>query len=172
MGDRRAFENFYRAYHSRLLRFCHRITGQLNRLEEIVNDVMYVIWQKADTFDGTCRPSTWVFGIAYNKSLHALRLDKKDSLLVGLDAIPGEPACDGDSVNEYENTEWLNVAFAKLSTEQRTVMELTYFFGMSYQEIGNIMGCSENTVKTRMFYARKKLQKILPGLAGQPSGEP
>jgi len=170
-GDKQAFEKLYHAYQPRLLRFCHRIIGDLNGLEEIVNEVMYVVWQKAKTYNGTCRPSSWVFGIAYNKSLHSMRKNKKNSLQVGLDEINAGLAHHSDPTSQQENNDWLTVAFAMLSSEQRTVLELTYYYGMSYQEIGDVMGCSENTVKTRMFYARKKLQKILPGLAGQPTGE-
>ncbi|KXJ41384.1 MAG: hypothetical protein AXA67_05870 [Methylothermaceae bacteria B42] len=170
-GDRQAFEAFYQAYFPRLLRFSHRITGQLNGLEEIVNDVMLVIWQKADTYDDTCRPSTWVFGIAYNKCRHALRREKRQSLNVALEDTESELFDRQNMIGDHETSEWLNAAFAILSPDQRTVLELTYFYGMSYQEIARIMKCPENTVKTRMFHARKKLQKILPGLAGLPTGE-
>ncbi len=168
-GDRQAFEAFYRVYFPRLLRFSHRITGQLNGLEEIVNDVMLVIWQKASTYDGTSRPSTWVFGIAYNKCMHAIRREKRQSLNVALEDIGREMVGNQNIIGDHETSEWLNTAFALLSPDQRTVLELTYFYGMSYQEIAQIMDCPENTIKTRMFHARKKLQKILPGLAGLPS---
>ena len=63
-------------------------------------------------------------------------------------------------------TDLLIQGLEKLPPEQRAVVELTYFHGHSYQEIGEIVGCPVNTVKTRMFHARAKLRKLLPELGG------
>jgi RNA polymerase sigma-70 factor (ECF subfamily) len=58
----------------------------------------------------------------------------------------------------------LGRALAGLSPDHRAVVELTYFYGCSYQEIAEIVGCPVNTVKTRMFHARRRLRELLPGL--------
>lgn len=166
--DRQAFEALYRRYHPRLLRFCHRLNGQLESLEEIVNDTMLVIWRKASSYDPTCRPSTWIFGIAYRKTLENLRRRRRHNRFESLDSHPGLHQPSPSSV--HETADWLHTAFMELSEEHRSVVELTYYYGMSYKEIAQVVGCPENTVKTRMFHARKKLQSILPRLAEPAPG--
>lgn len=162
-GDKSAFEALYRCYFPRLLRFCHRLSNQLEGLDEIVNDVMLVVWNRAASYDQKCRPSTWIFGIAYRKTLDSQRRRRKDHLLDPLDAHPDLPQ--PSSYAHHETRDWLHAGFQELSIDHRTVLELTYQYGMSYQEIAQVMDCPENTVKTRMFHARKKLQSILPRLA-------
>ncbi|HSB22425.1 MAG TPA: RNA polymerase sigma factor, partial [Burkholderiaceae bacterium] len=77
---------------------------------------------------------------------------------------PDEP---GDPANEAERKDLLDRALATLPPEQRLVVELTYFLGHSCEEIATITDCPVNTVKTRMFHARRKLRELLPGLSGQ-----
>uniref|UniRef100_UPI000A540082 RNA polymerase sigma factor n=1 Tax=Streptobacillus moniliformis TaxID=34105 RepID=UPI000A540082 len=74
-----------------------------------------------------------------------------------LDYFPDNGA---NRISELEVNNWLEVAFDKLSAEQRAVVEMTYYQGLHYSEISEIMQCPENTVKTRMFHARKILAKL------------
>ncbi|WP_229259067.1 RNA polymerase sigma factor [Duganella flavida] len=159
-GDRLAFQQLYRAYFSRLARFLDRMTRNVPLVEEIINDTMMVVWQKADTFDGSCKLSTWIFAIAYRQGLKALR---------GLD-VPLEPQEDqaGDAAQEPEHAmaarqlqQGVSRALDQLPLEQRMVVSLTYYHGMAYQEIAETMECPVNTVKTRMFHARIKLKDML-----------
>ncbi|MDX1555026.1 MAG: sigma-70 family RNA polymerase sigma factor, partial [Xanthomonadales bacterium] len=73
------------------------------------------------------------------------------------EALPGE---------RKRHSEWIEAGLLQLSPDHRQVMELTYFGGFSYQEIADIAGCPVNTVKTRMFHARRRLRILLPALAG------
>lgn len=159
-GDRLAFQILYRAYFSRLARFLDRMTRNVPLVEEIINDTMLVVWQKADTFDGSCKLSTWIFAIAYRQALKALR---------GLD-VPLEPQEDqaGEAGAEPEHAlaarqlqRGVSRALDQLPMEQRMVVSLTYYHGMAYQEIAETMDCPVNTVKTRMFHARQKLKDML-----------
>jgi RNA polymerase sigma-70 factor (ECF subfamily) len=162
-GDEKALEQLYLSYHSRLQRFIARITGRADRLEEVINEVMYVVWQKATTYNGSCRPSTWIFGIAYNKARKSMQKTKFD-LAESLDAMDQENSWLGRndaSLKQLEMKNWLETAFTVLSPEQRAVVELSFFHGMHYGEIAKLMDCPENTVKTRMYHARKKLEPVL-----------
>jgi len=159
-GDKLAFQMLYRAYFSRLARFLDRMTRNVPLVEEIINDTMLVVWQKADTFDGSCKLSTWIFAIAYRQALKALR---------GLD-VPLEPQEDqaGEAGAEPEHAlaarqlqRGVSRALDQLPMEQRMVVSLTYYHGMAYQEIAETMDCPVNTVKTRMFHARQKLKDML-----------
>jgi RNA polymerase sigma-70 factor (ECF subfamily) len=73
-----------------------------------------------------------------------------------------------DPVAEIEQRDLLDHALAVLPPEQRLVLELTYFLGHSCEEVAAITACPVNTVKTRMFHARRKLRELLPQLSGQP----
>ncbi|MEJ2085537.1 MAG: sigma-70 family RNA polymerase sigma factor [Acidobacteriota bacterium] len=163
--DHQAFEQLYHLYYQRLTRFLYRFTRRAESIEEIVNDTMFVVWQNAAAFRRKSRVSTWIFGIAYRTALKELRRrgrspeqeSQSEMLIEGMGAP--DPA-----VDRWELQRSLEAALATLSAEQRAVVELTYFHGYSCQEVADIVGCPVNTVKTRMFYARKRLRDKLPRL--------
>jgi len=159
-GDRPAFQVLYRTYFSRLARFLDRMTRDAPLIEEIINDTMLVVWQKADTFDGSCKLSTWIFGIAYRQGLKALR--GVDQPLAPQEDQSGEPASEPEhAMAARQLRHGVSRALDALPVEQRVVVSLTYYHGMAYQEIADTMGCPVNTVKTRMFHARQKLRGML-----------
>jgi RNA polymerase sigma-70 factor (ECF subfamily) len=166
-GDRNALRQLYGTYYHPLLRFIYRITGRLELAQEGVNDVMLVVWRSSRAFGGRSSVSTWIMGIAYRKALKLLAASRRwttrfsgvpfDELVERSDAL-AEQSDDGDL------RDLLDVALRHLSAEHRAVVELTYFYGCSYEEIAAIAACPVNTVKTRMFHARAKLKKLLPDL--------
>jgi len=166
--DRTAFRELFLIYHRRLARFLMRVTSQHDLIEEIINDTLWTVWQKASDFRGASRVSTWIVGIAYRRALKTLRQAKLarggDSSDVGLAAIAGEVQVHDD------DRQWLQLALAELPLEQRLVLEFAYLMGHSCEEIADIMQCPVNTVKTRMFHARQKLRLSLPRLAGMQPG--
>ncbi|MCA9014636.1 MAG: sigma-70 family RNA polymerase sigma factor, partial [Planctomycetaceae bacterium] len=129
----------------------------------LINEVMFVVWNKATTFNQTSKVSSWIFGIA-------LRLAKKhQSTQFNYDSRHQQLVSDETTVTEpweahLENTDLLNKAIQNLSQEHRAVIELTYFNGLHYSEIATIMRCPENTVKTRMYHARQRLEVLIRDL--------
>jgi RNA polymerase sigma-70 factor (ECF subfamily) len=168
-GDAGAFDALYRSMYPRLRRFLERITRRPQLVDEIVNDTMLVVWRKAATYDGTSSVSTWVFAIGYRKALKALKaLD--DPLDVDLDDHPHPDLRGPDSlILQQETRALLGDALSTLSAEQRAVVELTYFQDCGYREIAEILGCPVDTVKTRMFHARRKLRTLLADQRGAMS---
>ena len=162
-GDRKAFEELYNLYHRRMARFLTRLTRRYDVAEEVINDTFWVVWRKAKSFRGESQPSTWILGIAYRKARNAFRASARlaeknlESELLPL-------TTDGPSSTE-ELRDWLGRALAQLPVEQRLAVELCYELEHSCEEIAAIMSCPVNTVKTRLFHARAKLQKLLPQLA-------
>lgn len=160
-GDRPAFEKLYRTYHPRLARFIERMTQRPLLVEELINDTMLVVWKKSGTFTGTSKVSTWVFGIAYRHALRALRdLDEP------LDYDPDHEFDPGMSTPESlmsgrQTRRAIDAALATLSVDHRMVVALTYFHGASYPEIAAVMNCPVDTVKTRMFHAKRRLRLLL-----------
>ena len=161
-GDRGAFSELYKQFHPRLYGYLRRMLSNPATVEEVVDDVMFVVWTDARKFRGKAAVSSWIFGIAYRKALTAIRTDcRYQSHLdrnVDTDRIAGE---------SMQLGEWIHAALFQLSPDHRQVLELTYYGGFSYQEIAEIAGCPVNTVKTRMFHARRRLKVLLPALAGQ-----
>jgi RNA polymerase sigma factor (sigma-70 family) len=161
--DRRAFEALYRLYHRRLFSYLFKLTRRGEMVEELVNDVLLAVWRGADRFDGRSRPSTWIFGIAYHKALKALA--RRAPAGDGISRVEPEAAEGPEGLlARREVAGVLGRALATLPPEQRAVVELTYYYELSYPEIAQIVGCPVNTVKTRMFHARRKLRELLPGL--------
>lgn len=170
-GRRADFDALYRLYHPRLWRFLTHLMRQPDAIEEALNDTMLVVWQRADSFDGRSRLSTWIFGIAYRKGLKAL---SRQDLAVDDEDMP-EAADTGPGPEQQFSLVQLRgrlrEAMAELSPEHRAVVELCYFHDMAYGEIAEVVGCPQETVKTRMFYARRRLRLLLDDLAGQQGEE-
>lgn len=170
--DRAAFETLYHRYHPRLFNYLFKVTRRAEQVEELLNDVMLVVWQKASSFDGRSRASTWIFGIAYRKALKALSRRERP-----VEAAPSwsrqaespdrrAPEAGPElRLVRRELVSSLGQAMALLSPEQRAVLELTYTYGYSCREVALLVGCPVNTVKTRMFHARRRLREALPKLA-------
>jgi RNA polymerase sigma-70 factor, ECF subfamily len=166
-GDRKALHSLYTTYYHPLLRFIYRITGRLDLAQEGVNDVMLVVWRSGRSFGRRSTVSTWIMGIAYRKALKLLASSRRWT-----DRFAGAPFEDvierSDGLAEQSDDgdlrDLLDEALRHLSADHRAVVELTYFYGCSYEEIAAIAACPVNTVKTRMFHARAKLKKLLPAL--------
>ena len=163
MHDLDAFERLYRIYQPRLARF---LTGLVNRpqlVEEVLDDTMMVVWQTADRFRGSSKPSTWIFAIAYRKA-HKARLRWPDPVEdPETDTrVSDDPAPD-DELDHQRLHDSLIKAMDQLSADHRAVVDLTYFHGLGYREIAEIVDCPVDTVKTRMFHARRRLKKAIGG---------
>ena len=160
-----AFELLYRAYYRRLTRFLEQVTRKPHLNDEILNDTMLVVWDKAHAFNGSSRVSTWIFAIAYNKAMKALRREPRLQ-----DVLP-ETEADTDATTwivgpeaeliDRESRLGVRRLLSLLSAEQRAVIELTYYHGYAYKDIAAVVGCPVATVKTRMFHARRKLREML-----------
>lgn len=159
--DMNAFEALYRLYSPRLQRFVRGIIRQPALVEEVLDDTMMVVWRKAYTFNHAAKVSTWILAIAYRQSLKTLKRLGEPADAEPDDSIDTLTAGPDDELQHQELRQHLDAALATLSAEQRTVMELTYYFGYACREIAQIMGCPVDTVKTRMFYARRKLRRWL-----------
>ena len=167
--DRRALEELYNLYHRRLARFLTRLTRRYDLAEEIINDTFWVVWRGAGDFRGESQPSTWILGIAYRKARNAFRSAARARARENL-SPPSFPLTTEEPARAEELRDWLAHALNELPVEQRLAVELCYELGHSCEEISKIMGCPVNTVKTRLFHARAKLQKRLPEVSGPRDG--
>ena len=137
-----------------------RLTHRQEDAEEIINDTLWIVWQRAATFRDASQVSTWIMGIAYRRALNMIRRAATHERVMALESADGEAAV-SDSGEATENRQLLDFALAQLPLEQRLVLEFTYYLDHSCEEVAEIMECPVNTVKTRMFNARRKLRAIL-----------
>jgi RNA polymerase sigma factor (sigma-70 family) len=158
-----AFERLYRIYQPRLARFLINLVKRPQLVEEVLDDTMMVVWQTAASFRGTSKLSTWVFAIAYRKALKAktrwpdpIESDERDIV------VSNDPAPDAE-LEQSRVRDALRKAMRALSDEQSAVVDLTYFHNLGYREIAEILSCPVDTVKTRMFHARRRLRQALSG---------
>lgn len=163
-GDRDAFRDLYLRYHRRLARFLTRLMHRYEDAEEVINDTLWIVWQRAGEFRNASRVSTWIMGIAYRRALNMIRRATTHERAMTLEIAEGE-ATVSDSAQALEARQLLDSGLAQLPLEQRLVLEFTYYLDHSCEEIAEIMDCPVNTVKTRMFNARRKLRTILAGAA-------
>lgn len=161
--DRRAFQELYESYHPRLSHFVLRLVKRSSLVEEVVNDTMMDVWEGLERFKGESRLSTWVFAIAYRKGMKALARnddpvdDDTNEAMASSEPSPEQNASDSQRYTTVRR------AMNELSSDHRAVVHLTYFHEMGYREIADIMECPIDTVKTRMFHARRHLKTLLSG---------
>jgi len=161
--DLRAFEALYRGYHPRLTRFLLNLIHRPQLVEEVLNDTLMVVWTRPDSFNGASKLSTWIFAIAYRKALKALKRNDdpvEDESAARRPAPEPEP---DQQLGRRQARERLVTAMGQLSPDHRAVVDLTYFHEIGYREIAEIMNCPVDTVKTRMYYARRHLKRMLDG---------
>ena len=162
VGDRSAFEQLYQKYHRRVFGYLFRMVDRADAAEELTTDVMLEIWKSAKRFRGDSQVSTWIFGIARYKALSWRR--KADSRWTDIDEasdVPASVESQDEVLIRGDLRARIRAKLGQLSRKHQEVMELTYYQGFSCEEIAKILGCPRNTVKTRMFHARKQLRALL-----------
>ena len=171
-GDRAAVRLLFMRHHARVYRFAARQTGSDMMADDIANEVFLELWRQAPAFEGRSEVSTWLLGIARFKALSSLR--KKKEEWIGDDdaaAIPDTSDTPEIAVMKDDKATALKRMVNALPEEHRTVIDLAYYHAKSVAEIAEILSIPVATVKTRMFYARKKLGEALKA-AGFERGWP
>ncbi|MEM7426054.1 MAG: sigma-70 family RNA polymerase sigma factor [Pseudomonadota bacterium] len=160
--DRLAIQALYGRYQVRLHRFITSLTRNEAIAEELTNETFMEIWRVAGNFEGRSAPSTWIFSIARFKTLSVLR--KRSDAELDEDYAEGLED-DGDTPEEsalkQDKAGLIRLCLEQLSAQHREVIDLVYYHEKSVKEVSEIAGVPENTVKTRMFHARKRLSELM-----------
>jgi RNA polymerase sigma-70 factor (ECF subfamily) len=161
-GDRLAMQVLYARHHVRVYRFMLRMVRNEATAEDLLSDVFLDVWRQAGKFEGRSAVSTWLLSIARFKALSILRqrgeVELDDELAGAIEDHADDPEI---AMAKKEKGEALRQCLTKLSAEHREVIDLVYYHEKSVDEVAAIAGVPEATVKTRMFYARKKLSELL-----------
>jgi RNA polymerase sigma-70 factor (ECF subfamily) len=161
-GDRLAMEELYGRYRFPVYRFVLRMVRNPTTAEDLDSDVFLDIWRQAGTFEGRSAVSTWIFSIARFKALNALQrrpMEELDDEKAG--AIEDQADDPETALAKKDKAAVLRACLLKLSAEHREIVNLVYYQHKSVEDVAGIVGIPEATVKTRMFYARKKLSELL-----------
>jgi RNA polymerase sigma-70 factor (ECF subfamily) len=161
--DREALAQLYTRFERPLFSYLFHLVRQKELAEDILQEVMVIIWQKAHTFQGASQATSWIFGIAHHQAFKALR-QPGNILLVELESASeiqdDAPIPEVDLLRQTTRDE-ITKAMALLSPEHREVLELAFFQDFACKEIADIVGIPVGTVKSRLSYARQALKAAL-----------
>jgi len=161
-GDRLAMKVLFARHHVRVYRFVLRMVRNEATAEDLISEVFLDVWRQAGKFEGRSTVSTWMLSIARFKALSALRRRNEEELddetADAIEDLADDPEV---ALAKKDKGAVLRQCLARLSSEHREIIDLVYYHEKSVEEVSGIVGIPEATVKTRMFYARKKLGELL-----------
>ena len=161
-GNEDAMRTLYARHHVRVYHFIVRLGFDTDRAEDIVSEVFLTVWRQAGSFENRSQVSTWILSIARFKALTALgrrretQLDEASTEMVVDDSDTPE-----QTVLHTDRTAQLRKCIAQLSSDHREVIDLVYYHEKSVEEVAKVLHLPKNTVKTRMYYARRHLARLL-----------
>jgi RNA polymerase sigma-70 factor (ECF subfamily) len=165
-GDQLAMRSLFARHQTSIYRWLVRLVRNEAIAEDLLSDVFLDVWRQAGSFQGRSSVSTWLLAIARHKALSARRRRVDDALDDTVAAQMPDPADDPEiALQKKDRSELLRAALSQLSDEHRQVLDLVYYHDRSVKETAEIVGIGEATVKTRMFYARKRLEGLLAAAA-------
>ena len=171
-GDRLAMQVLFARHHVRVFRFVVRLVRNETTAEDLISEVFLDVWRQAGRFEGRSAVTTWLVSIARFKALSALRRRPDEELDEETAAAIEDPSDDPEvALEKKDKSAIIRKCLTGLSAEHREIIDLVYYHEKSVEEVAEIVGIPENTVKTRMFYARKKLAELLKA-AGIERGWP
>jgi RNA polymerase sigma-70 factor, ECF subfamily len=161
-GDKHAMQILFARHNVRVFRFLARFVGDKSAAEDLVSEVFLDVWRQAGRFQGRSQVTTWLLAIARNKALLALQRRSNEELDEHAAAALEDPQ-DGPEVTlqDRQKAELLLNCLRQLSLAHREVIDLVYYHEKSIDEVAEITGIPQNTVKTRMFYARKRTAELM-----------
>lgn len=161
--DRAAFVELFGRYAGRVKGFMLRAGVSPQDADEIAQDVMVLIWRRAETFDPTrAAPSTWIYTIARNRRIDRLRRTRRPTFDPTDPLFQPEPERDGlEQLTAAERETEVRQGIADLSPEQRAVLVAAFYDGLSHSEIAEALDLPLGTVKSRIRLAFRHLRGIL-----------
>ena len=161
-GDKRAMQVLFARHNVRIYRFIMRLVGEGATAEDVVSDVFLDVWRRAGQFEGRSQVSTWLLAIARYKALSQMRRRTVDHLdEEAAHAVEDSADSPHDVLEQKDRGALLRKALMQLSTIHREVIDLVYYHEKSIEEVAVILQVPRTTVRTRIFYARKRLAELL-----------
>jgi RNA polymerase sigma-70 factor (ECF subfamily) len=161
-GDKNAMRTLFTRHSARVFRFLLRIVDSAATAEDLASETFIEVWRQAGRFEARSKASTWLLGIARHKALSSLRQRRFDQLDQDAAALVPDPSGDPEAQAQRQSrAAVLRACLRRLPPAQRELLDLIYYHEQSVADVARILGIPENTVKTRAFYARKRLAELI-----------
>jgi RNA polymerase sigma-70 factor (ECF subfamily) len=161
-GDKRALQTLYGRHNVRVYRFALRFLNDESLAEDMVSEVFLDVWRQAERFEARSKVSTWLLAMARNKALSVLRRRSTEELDEEVAEFIEDPSDNPEvSMQKKQQASSLQECLTQLSPAHREIIDLVYYHGKTIEEVVEIIGVPVNTVKTRMFYARKRIGELM-----------
>jgi RNA polymerase sigma-70 factor (ECF subfamily) len=162
VGDKLAMQVLFARHRTAIYRWLYRLVGNETVAEDLLSDVFFDVWRQAGRFEGRSAVTTWLLSIARFKALSARRRRTDVELDETIESTVADSADNAEVALEKKHQgEMLRGALTKLSREHREIIDLVYYHEKSVDDAAQILCIPPATVKTRMFYARKKLAELV-----------
>jgi RNA polymerase sigma-70 factor (ECF subfamily) len=163
-GDKQALQVLFGRHNVRVYRFVLRFLNDEATAEDLVSEVFLDVWRQANRFEARSQVSTWLLAMARNKALSALRRRSTEELDEEVAEFIEDPADNPEvTMQKKQRNSILADCLTQLSAAHREIIDLVYYHEKSIDEVAEIIGVPQNTVKTRMFYARKRIAELMNG---------
>jgi RNA polymerase sigma-70 factor (ECF subfamily) len=160
--DRQALQLLYSRHHVRIYRFALRFLNDEAAAEDTVSEVFIDVWRQAERFEGRSQVTTWLLAIARNKALSLLRRRSSEELDDEVAEFIEDPSDNPEvAMLKSQRASVLQDCLTQLSPAHREIVDLVYYHEKSVEEVAEIISVPANTVKTRMFYARKRIGELM-----------
>jgi RNA polymerase sigma-70 factor, ECF subfamily len=170
-GDKSAMRILFARHNVRVYRFLLRFVSDKSTADDLVSELFLDVWRQAAKFQARSQVSTWLLAIARNKALAVLRRRSTEELDEEQAAAIEDPGNNPEvAMENRQKTEILLKCLRQLSPTHREVIDLVYYHEKSIDEVAEITGVPQNTVKTRMFYARKRISELMTAPPTRSSG--
>lgn len=158
-GSESALHALYAEYGQRMYAYALRLTGDPARADDITQESLVAVWQGARRFRAEGRVISWLLGIVHHQTMRSFRGNKE--LPLDEDHPPGEAVDDGNPYHQFDNQQAIRHALRQLPIEQRAVLELVFFNGLSLKEAAVVCDCPLGTIKSRLSLAKSALRAHL-----------
>ncbi len=160
--DKRALQSLYARHHLRVYRFALRFLNDEAAAEDTVSEVFIDVWRQAGRFEGRSQVTTWLLAIARNKALSLLRRRSAEELDDEVAEFIEDPSDNPEiAMQKTQRASVLQDCLTQLSPAHREIVDLVYYHEKTVEEVAEIIDVPTNTVKTRMFYARKRIGELM-----------
>jgi RNA polymerase sigma-70 factor, ECF subfamily len=161
-GDRQAMQVLFARHNVRIYRFALRFVNDEGTAEDLVSEVFLEVWRQAEKFEARCQVSTWLLAIARNKALSILRRKTTEEMDEDVAEFIEDTSDNPEVVmQKRQRTEIMLDCIKQLSPAHREIIDLVYYHEKTIEEVAKIIDIPLNTVKTRMFYARKRIAELM-----------
>lgn len=159
--DETALHELYAEYGKRLFAYALRLTNDQAVAEDVVQDVLIVVWHTAARYRGEGRFIAWLLGIVHHTAMNAIRHSSIPISDEMEETLPCNSLPPEKQTQRNEQGEWVRQGLGSLDPDHRAVLELVFYQGLSLEEISRVCQIPLGTVKSRLAYARQHLKGIL-----------